>query len=63
MRGLVLDGVQVAVRIARAGEKVVVATVVHALAMEVDADRVRLTPRGHFLSNQALMLFVADKTV
>ena len=27
--------------------------------LEVDAERVRLTPRGHFLSNQALMLFVA----
>ncbi|MCL5998292.1 MAG: radical SAM family heme chaperone HemW, partial [Chloroflexi bacterium] len=29
--------------------------------LDVDGERVLLTGRGHFLSNQALMLFVADK--
>jgi coproporphyrinogen III oxidase-like Fe-S oxidoreductase len=26
--------------------------------LEITPERVRLTPKGHFLSNQALMLFV-----
>jgi oxygen-independent coproporphyrinogen-3 oxidase len=29
--------------------------------LDVNGERVRLTERGHFLSNQALMLFVADE--
>jgi coproporphyrinogen III oxidase-like Fe-S oxidoreductase len=28
--------------------------------LEVSPERVRLTERGHFLSNRALMLFVGD---
>ena len=29
--------------------------------LDITPDRVRLTERGHFLSNQALMLFVGGK--